>query len=299
MKKRQKTAARRRARAKPSGTDGGMGEDGGMGGQHARGAVATEEKSAEEEDEYEKEEDEDDEREKKESESSGSESEEEGDERGEEEEEEEEEEDDDDGEGSARLPPELRGKLRLTDVVLDRMPKRKRKRPQRAAAKAGKAKAKAKGPSKPLRAIRALERRGERPAEVKRCGARALGHGAFARRALRKGEWLFEYAGERRLAPKRRGGERYVWQVDDETGEVIDASRWGNESRFLNHFEGVCAAANVEVSVVDEADGAHVVFRAARAVAAGEQLVLNYGKEFRPGGFVGDVVLCFCVQCRM
>ena len=121
--------------------------------------------------------------------------------------------------------------------------------------------------------------------EVKFCGAYGLGQGVFAKQALPVGEWVLEYAGE------RKGGldwdalessqTRYMWDVGG--GEAIDAEQCGNEARFLNHYQHLGAGPNLVAENVREEDGVHVVFRTASLVRAGEQLLIDYGTFFAPG----------------
>ena len=141
--------------------------------------------------------------------------------------------------------------------------------------------------SQALRAIRAREAAGEVTVEVRHCGARALGYGLFAARHLAEGEWLLEYAGERkrvRWDTLESADARYMWElVGGVCGEGIDAASWGNAARFMNHYDGLLAAPNVASKLVREADGLHVAFQTSSAVRAGDQLLIDYGPHFQPG----------------
>jgi hypothetical protein len=80
-----------------------------------------------------------------------------------------------------------------------------------------------------------------RPFEVR--NSKVHGKGAFATRKIKAGERLVEYVGERitgREADRRAERENpdgsnhtFLFTVDDKT--IVDASRGGNPSRFINH----------------------------------------------------------------
>lgn len=104
------------------------------------------------------------------------------------------------------------------------------------------------------------------------------GKGAFTIRPIRKGERIIEYVGER--IPHPVADARY----DDESMEehhtflftvssrtVIDASRGGNESRFINH--------SCEPNCETEIDKGRVYVFALRDIKVGEELAYDYGYE--------------------
>ena len=71
----------------------------------------------------------------------------------------------------------------------------------------------------------------------------AKGFGLMTRQALKKGQFVIEYVGEvvneeehnRRKVEYRKEGKRHFYFMSIANGEVIDATRRGNLSRFLNH----------------------------------------------------------------
>ena len=107
-------------------------------------------------------------------------------------------------------------------------------------------------------------------------GSAIHGKGVFALRKIRKGERLIEYAGERishAEADQRYecGDEAYdphtfLFTVSDEV--VIDATRGGNSSRWINHS----CAPNCET---DEGSG-RVYIEAMRDIRPGEELTYDY-----------------------
>lgn len=104
------------------------------------------------------------------------------------------------------------------------------------------------------------------------------GKGAFAIRPIRKGERIIEYVGERiphPVADARYDDEAmeehhtFLFTVSSRT--VIDASRGGNESRFINH--------SCEPNCETEIDKGRVFVFALRDIRVGEELAYDYGYE--------------------
>lgn len=91
------------------------------------------------------------------------------------------------------------------------------------------------------------------------------GRGCFARRRIRKGEWIGAYEGEPTMED-----DTYVLWVDEGDGETED---WRgvdgvNELRYMNHS----SRANTEFIGVD--------LFALRGIEAGEELTFHYGEEW-------------------
>ena len=113
-----------------------------------------------------------------------------------------------------------------------------------------------------------------------------LGSGLFAARRFLKGEFVVEYTGER--IPTSYAdtlSSRYLFEVDD--AWTIDAGEERHKGRFVNHS----CAPNCEASAL----GGRIFIHAARAIAAGEELTIDYGDEYfdefiRPVG-------CKCPRC--
>lgn len=104
------------------------------------------------------------------------------------------------------------------------------------------------------------------------------GKGAFAIRAIPKGERLIEYTGER--IPHPEADARY----DDDTMDrhhtflfavssrtVIDATYGGNEARFINH--------SCDPNCETEIEKGRVYIYAIRDIPAGEELHYDYAYE--------------------
>jgi hypothetical protein len=105
------------------------------------------------------------------------------------------------------------------------------------------------------------------------------GWGLFATRPITKGHLICEYSGERISQEEgdRRGlicdrfNQSYLFQADKET--VIDAQRFGNVARFINHS---CKKPNCMVRVV-QIGGVHTVcIFAAQDINAGHELFFDY-----------------------
>ena len=105
------------------------------------------------------------------------------------------------------------------------------------------------------------------------------GWGLFATRPIAKGQLICEYVGERITQEEgdRRGlicdrfNQSYLFQADKET--VIDAQRFGNVARFINHSG---KKPNCMVRVV-QVGGVHTVcIFAALDIDAGRELFFDY-----------------------
>lgn len=104
------------------------------------------------------------------------------------------------------------------------------------------------------------------------------GKGAFALRAIKKGERLIEYTGER--IPHPVADARYDDDTMDEhhtflftvsSRTVLDASRGGNESRFINH--------SCDPNCESEVEKGRVYIFALRDIRKGEELHYDYAYE--------------------
>ncbi|WP_233810089.1 SET domain-containing protein [Paraburkholderia sp. HP33-1] len=99
------------------------------------------------------------------------------------------------------------------------------------------------------------------------------GKGLFALRPLAAGERLIEYKGDvttwRRAAARQQSVAGHTFVFGLSSGRVIDGSRGGNSARFLNH----ACMPNCEAIEV----GDRVFIHALVAIAAGEELFIDYG----------------------
>jgi uncharacterized protein len=105
--------------------------------------------------------------------------------------------------------------------------------------------------------------------------SRIAGRGAFATRAIAKGERLVEYVGERltHAAADARyddhaAGTHHTFLFAVNRSTVIDATMAGNDSRFINHS----CAPNCE-SVIE---GRRVFIDAIRNIRKGQELTYDY-----------------------
>jgi len=114
----------------------------------------------------------------------------------------------------------------------------------------------------------------------------ATGLGLFTRAPIRKGAQVIEYTGKR--IPNSIADElttRYIFDL--ENGFSIDGEDEANTARYVNHS----CAPNCEA----ELDGDRIFFNALRDIAPGEELTIDYGKEYfdefiKPDG-------CKCGSC--
>ena len=127
------------------------------------------------------------------------------------------------------------------------------------------------------------------------------GFGGFAVRRIRPGTRIVEYIGERLTGDEvdaRYGeaeGDRshtFLFRVGDDA--YLDASRHGNESRFINHS----CDPNCESDVMD----GRVYISAIRDIAPGEELTYDYAleteEESTPDGEDHYACRCGSPRCR-
>ncbi|KAK8097452.1 hypothetical protein PG984_016591 [Apiospora sp. TS-2023a] len=116
------------------------------------------------------------------------------------------------------------------------------------------------------------------------------GHGVYLKEwtpggakmpSITRSDMVGEYVGE--LVPCDRedheyGGEaegRYIFEGPDQRW-LIDAGKWGNSSRFINHN---CRPNLIAIPVV--VGGRRLItFRALKAIKAGEELTIHYGESY-------------------
>ncbi len=127
------------------------------------------------------------------------------------------------------------------------------------------------------------------------------GKGAFAIRPITKGERIIEYTGERishPVADARYDDESmqehhtFLFSVTSRT--VIDASRGGNEARFINH--------SCDPNCETEIEKGRVYIFALREIPVGEELHYDYAYE-RSGDETAEderryQCLCGTAKCR-
>lgn len=103
------------------------------------------------------------------------------------------------------------------------------------------------------------------------------GLGAFAARALRRGQRIGSYAGRRIPAGAEQDWNpalTYLFGLSD--GSMIDGGAGGNATRHLNHS----CAPNCQAWEVTRANGRiDVVIETLRPIAAGEELFIDYALQ--------------------
>lgn len=141
-----------------------------------------------------------------------------------------------------------------------------------------KSKVKSKSKRATPRPARAASAAGEATLAFKILRSAIAGRGAFALRDIRKGERLIEYVGERISHPvaderyddaSMKNHHTFLFSVSSRT--VIDASKGGNESRFINHS----CDPNCEAEIVNR----RVWISAIRNIKQGEELAYDYAYE--------------------
>jgi SET domain-containing protein len=109
--------------------------------------------------------------------------------------------------------------------------------------------------------------------EVRRSGVH--GRGVFARTRIRKGARIIEYTGRRLswkeaqdLPPLDPTNPYHTFLFSLDNGEVIDATRGGNESRWINH------SCDPNCETFEEDD--RIFVHALRGLKRGEELFYDY-----------------------
>jgi hypothetical protein len=105
------------------------------------------------------------------------------------------------------------------------------------------------------------------------------GYGAYALEKIKKGEFIIEYIGEllntETMKSRLETDSQHFYMFDIGKGMYIDASRQGNESRFLNHScdPNVCTQ---RWSVFDRP---RIAMFALRDIEVGQELTFDYAFE--------------------
>jgi hypothetical protein len=127
------------------------------------------------------------------------------------------------------------------------------------------------------------------------------GYGCFARRFIPEGTRIIEYLGERishKEADRRYEGadvnDNHTFLFIASSKVVIDATRGGNESRFINHScDGNCES---------EIENSRVFIDATRDIEKGAELGYDYqiGRDRNDPPNVDEIYACRCgsPKCR-
>jgi len=98
------------------------------------------------------------------------------------------------------------------------------------------------------------------------------GLGLFTLDPIKKGEFIVEYTGKK--IPTKVADDlmtKYLFEIDEKW--TIDGAEKGNIARYVNH----ACKPNCEAEI-DEND--RIVYSAVRNIDAGEELTVDYGKEY-------------------
>lgn len=123
-----------------------------------------------------------------------------------------------------------------------------------------------------------------------RIGRSATGLGLFATAPIKRGAFIVEYSGRRIPTPEARAreaktGVRYMFEINSRW--TVDGSSRRNIGRYANHS----CRPNAESAIVK----GKVILRAIKAIAPGEEITYDYGREYfdlfiKPVG-------CRCTTC--
>lgn len=104
--------------------------------------------------------------------------------------------------------------------------------------------------------------------------------GLFAARKFDEFDILGEYCGE---VYEGDDGSEYATYLEDRSERYalgVDATREGNECRFINHFTGIADEANVVMKIAYVEELPRVMVVCMRDIEVGEEFLLNYSDEF-------------------
>lgn len=129
------------------------------------------------------------------------------------------------------------------------------------------------------------------PKSSYRIGRSNTGLGLFATREFRKREYIVTYRGRKLRNPEadrlETRGSRYMFEINSRW--TIDGSRRWNKARYVNHS----CRPNAEAI---ERRGPIIVYVARRRIQSGEEITVDYGKDYF-AAFIGKS-RCQCVKCR-
>ena len=98
-----------------------------------------------------------------------------------------------------------------------------------------------------------------------------MGEGLFAGADIGKGDFIIEYTGEKILTKVADTLKtRYLFELDKKW--TIDGETLSNTARWINHS----CEPNCEADIHD----GHILISAMRDIKAGEELGMDYGKEY-------------------
>jgi SET domain-containing protein len=124
-----------------------------------------------------------------------------------------------------------------------------------------------------------------------RVGRSATGFGLFATRLIKRAAYIATYRGPR-VSPeeaerREQRGAKYMFELNSRW--VIDGSPRWNVARYMNHS---CWPNAKPVTRKGQ-----IVFVALRAIAPGEEITYNYGKEYFD--YFLAIGGCRCAACRI
>jgi SET domain-containing protein len=129
------------------------------------------------------------------------------------------------------------------------------------------------------------------PKSSYRIGRSKTGLGLFATRPFRKRQYIVTYRGRRIRNPEadrlEARGSRYMFEINSRW--TIDGSRRWNKARYVNHS----CRPNAEAV---ERRGPIIVYVARRKIKPGEEITVDYGKDYF-AAFIGKS-RCQCPKCR-
>jgi len=107
--------------------------------------------------------------------------------------------------------------------------------------------------------------------------------GVFATANIGHPTTLGEYSGERYTVDSERGGGKYAALITiiGNQALIIDATRYGNEHRFINDYRGIANAPNVRM--VADIPNSIIEIETLVPLNQDDELLLDYGRDYWKG----------------
>ncbi|KAF2102274.1 hypothetical protein NA57DRAFT_34417 [Rhizodiscina lignyota] len=119
-------------------------------------------------------------------------------------------------------------------------------------------------------------------------------HGLFASQHLAPSTYIISYVGYLHTKDEADSESNYDLSLDRELGIGVDATKHGNEARFINDYRGISDSPNAEFRDIwvdmgggkcEKRMGVYVLGagrsgKKAKGIAKGEEILVSYGKGF-------------------
>lgn len=74
---------------------------------------------------------------------------------------------------------------------------------------------------------------------------------------------------------------KYLFDCPKGGNYFIDAEKYGNESRYVNHYKNLSRRPNIRSQVVYDSSGWHLIYKVIHPIKKDEQILIDYGPDFK------------------